>query len=139
MSTLARAQRKSFASRLPISGLLAGDLDYHIVRASMVILFFFFGYQKWWAYEADRLDPFISNGPLIWWALSRVRPSRRQLVPRRRRMDLWCFDIRGLLEQAARHSGRPWIDRYLHRNSHDHSVYAGRLGRCCRRLSGDDG
>jgi len=67
MSTLARAQRKSFASRLPISGLLAGDLDYHIVRASMVILFFFFGYQKWWAYEADRLDPFISNGPLIWW------------------------------------------------------------------------
>ena len=67
MSTLARAPRKSFASRLPISGLLAGNLDYHIVRASMVILFFFFGYQKWWAYEADRLDPFISNGPLIWW------------------------------------------------------------------------
>ncbi|MCS3899981.1 putative membrane protein YkgB [Bradyrhizobium japonicum USDA 38] len=67
MSTLASAQRKSLASRLPISRLLAGDLDYHIVRASMVILFFFFGYQKWWAYEADRLDPFISNGPLIWW------------------------------------------------------------------------
>ncbi|MBR1028527.1 DUF417 family protein [Bradyrhizobium liaoningense] len=67
MSTLASARRKSFASRLPISRLLAGDLDYHIVRASMVILFFFFGYQKWWAYEADRLDPFISNGPLIWW------------------------------------------------------------------------
>ena len=67
MSTLASAPRKSFASRLPISGLLAGDLDYHIVRASMVILFFFFGYQKWWPYEADRLDPFISNGPLIWW------------------------------------------------------------------------
>jgi hypothetical protein len=21
----------------------------------MVIMFFFFGYQKWWAYEADRL------------------------------------------------------------------------------------
>ena len=28
---------------------------------------FFFGYQKWWAYEADRLVPFISNGPLIAW------------------------------------------------------------------------
>jgi uncharacterized membrane protein YkgB len=49
------------------SGLLAEDLDYQIVRASMVILFFFFGYQKWWPYEADRLVPFISNGPLIWW------------------------------------------------------------------------
>jgi uncharacterized membrane protein YkgB len=46
---------------------LESDLDYHIVRTSMVIIFFFFGYQKWWAYEADRLVPFISNGPLIWW------------------------------------------------------------------------
>lgn len=49
------------------SGLLAEDLDYHLVRASMVIMFFFFGYQKWWAYEAERLVPFINNGPLIWW------------------------------------------------------------------------
>jgi hypothetical protein len=37
------------------SGLLKGDLDYHVIRAAMVIVFFFFGYQKWWAYEAQRL------------------------------------------------------------------------------------
>jgi len=49
------------------SGLLKEDLDYHLIRASMVIIFLFFGYQKWWAYEADRLVPFISNGPLIFW------------------------------------------------------------------------
>jgi uncharacterized membrane protein YkgB len=49
------------------SGLLKEDLDYHLIRASMVIIFLFFGYQKWWAYEADRLIPFISNGPLIFW------------------------------------------------------------------------
>jgi uncharacterized membrane protein YkgB len=48
-------------------GLLTEDLDYHFVRAAMVIMFFFFGYQKWWPYEAERLVPFISNGPLIWW------------------------------------------------------------------------
>jgi uncharacterized membrane protein YkgB len=48
-------------------GLLQSDIDYHIVRASMVILFFFFGYQKCWAYEAQRLIPYISNGPLIFW------------------------------------------------------------------------
>lgn len=47
--------------------LLTDDFDYHLVRASMVIMFFFFGYQKWWPYEAERLVPFISNGPLIWW------------------------------------------------------------------------
>src|ERR1700743_2729366 len=49
------------------SRVLESDLDYHLVRASIVIMFFFFGYQKWWAYEAERLVPYISNGPLIWW------------------------------------------------------------------------
>src|SRR6201981_3543665 len=45
--------------------ILTEDLDYHLLRASMVIIFFFFGYQKWWAYEAERLIPYISNGPMI--------------------------------------------------------------------------
>jgi uncharacterized membrane protein YkgB len=48
-------------------GILTEDLDYRLIRASMVIIFFFFGYQKWWAYEAQRLIPYISNGPLIFW------------------------------------------------------------------------
>jgi uncharacterized membrane protein YkgB len=48
-------------------GLLTRDLDYHVVRASMVIIYFFFGYQKWFPYEAQGLIPFISNGPLIAW------------------------------------------------------------------------
>ena len=48
-------------------GLLTKDLDYHVVRASMVIIYFFFGYQKWFPYEAQTLIPFISNGPLISW------------------------------------------------------------------------
>jgi uncharacterized membrane protein YkgB len=48
-------------------GLLREDAEYHLLRAAMVIIFFFFGYQKWFAYEVDRLIPFISNGPLIFW------------------------------------------------------------------------
>jgi uncharacterized membrane protein YkgB len=48
-------------------GLLRHDADYHLLRAAMVIIFFFFGYQKWFAYEVQRLMPFISNGPLISW------------------------------------------------------------------------
>jgi uncharacterized membrane protein YkgB len=46
---------------------LKGDLDYHLVRASMVLIFLLFGYQKWWEYEAQTLVPFISNGPLTRW------------------------------------------------------------------------
>jgi uncharacterized membrane protein YkgB len=44
-----------------------GDLDYHLVRASMVIIYFFFGYQKWFDYEAQGLIPFFTHGPLISW------------------------------------------------------------------------
>jgi uncharacterized membrane protein YkgB len=33
----------------------------------MVLIFLASGYQKWFAYEAQVLIPFISNGPLIFW------------------------------------------------------------------------
>ena len=48
-------------------GLLSKDLDYHLIRAAMVLIFLMFGYQKWFEYEAQVLIPFISNGPLISW------------------------------------------------------------------------
>ena len=53
-----------FLARSP---LLKGDLDLHLVRGSMVLIFLLFGYQKWWEYEAQTLVPFISNGPLTFW------------------------------------------------------------------------
>src|SRR6201996_7348082 len=49
------------------TGLLKKDLDYNLLRASMVIIFLLFGYQKWFAYEAKVLIPFISHDPLISW------------------------------------------------------------------------
>jgi uncharacterized membrane protein YkgB len=49
------------------SSLVKGDLDYHLLRASMVIIFALFGYQKWFVYEAEVLVSYITNGPLIWW------------------------------------------------------------------------
>jgi uncharacterized membrane protein YkgB len=57
----------SLARVLVRLGILTEDLDYHLIRASMVIIFLFFGYQKWFQYEADVLIPYISNGPLIFW------------------------------------------------------------------------
>ena len=49
------------------SDIFKSDLDYHLIRASMVIIFLFFGYQKWFQYEAQALIPYISHGPLIFW------------------------------------------------------------------------
>jgi uncharacterized membrane protein YkgB len=60
----------SLINILAKSGLVAEDLDYHVVRASMVLIFLLFGYQKWFAYEAQALIPYISNGPLIAWLLA---------------------------------------------------------------------
>ena len=48
-------------------GLLRKDLDYYVLMTAMVIVFWFFGYQKWFAYEAQVLIPFIAHGPLIFW------------------------------------------------------------------------
>ena len=47
MTTLAKTTQNPLVRALHSSGLLAEDLDYHVVRASMVIMFLFFGYQKW--------------------------------------------------------------------------------------------
>src|SRR5215470_6536046 len=58
---------KYLTTALSKSGLLTEDLDYHLIRASMVIVFLLFGYQKWFEYEAQVLIPYISNGPLISW------------------------------------------------------------------------
>jgi uncharacterized membrane protein YkgB len=48
-------------------GILKDDLDYHLIRAAMVVIFLFFGYQKWFQYEAQALIPYISHGLLIFW------------------------------------------------------------------------
>jgi uncharacterized membrane protein YkgB len=57
----------SLVQKLANSRLFKSDFDYHLVRASMVLIFVLFGYQKWFEYEAETLIPFISNGPLIFW------------------------------------------------------------------------
>ena len=49
------------------TGFLQSGIDYHLLRATMVLIFLAFGYQKWFAYEAQMLIPYISNGPLIFW------------------------------------------------------------------------
>ena len=49
MNSLVRALAKS--------GLLRDGLDHHLVRASMVLIFVLFGYQKWFEYEAQTLTP----------------------------------------------------------------------------------
>src|SRR5246500_6077544 len=62
-----RAIMKLITNLLIKLGILKDDYDYHLMRASMVLILIFFGYQKWFPYEAQALIPYISHGPLIFW------------------------------------------------------------------------
>jgi Protein of unknown function, DUF417 len=79
------------------SGLLTKDLDYHLIRASMVLIFLAFGYQKWWAYEAQVLIPYISNGPLIFWmypVFGFIAPCLPSRAPRPPYGAFWLHEIK---------------------------------------------
>lgn len=57
------------ASMLTRLGLLRDDLDYHLLRIAMVIIFAWFGYDKWFEAEIRGLLPIITNGPLTSWTI----------------------------------------------------------------------
>jgi uncharacterized membrane protein YkgB len=59
----------TIAQLLGRSGLLKPDLDYNLLRASMVIIFAWFGYDKWFDAEIRGLLPIITHGPLISWTI----------------------------------------------------------------------
>ena len=48
-------------------GIPKKDLDYHLLRGVMVVIYLLFGYQKWFEYEAQALIPYFTHGPLIFW------------------------------------------------------------------------
>ncbi len=50
-------------------GLLRRDLDYHLLRTAMVIIFAWFGWNKWHLEEIQQLVPLITHGPLIFWTI----------------------------------------------------------------------
>jgi len=59
----------ALAKLLGRTGLLHHDLDYHLLRGAMVIIFAWFGYDKWFESEITALVPLISHGPLIFWTI----------------------------------------------------------------------
>ena len=69
-------------------GILKENLDYHLIRAAMVIIFLFFGYQKWFEYEAQVLISCISNGPLM----AAAPKARSRGAARLLRKPRWMID-----------------------------------------------
>jgi uncharacterized membrane protein YkgB len=64
-----KKQMNAIAQLLGRSGLLKPDLDYNLLRAAMVIIFAWFGYDKWFESEIRGLLPIITHGPFISWTI----------------------------------------------------------------------
>ena len=45
------------------------DLDYHLIRVSMIFIFALFGWSKWHVFEAETIRPLIAHSPLVFWLL----------------------------------------------------------------------
>jgi uncharacterized membrane protein YkgB len=56
-------------------GLFREGLDQSLLRASMVLIFYIFGYAKWHAYDVPLLMPLISAGPLTSWLIPAFGPQ----------------------------------------------------------------
>ena len=59
----------AIAQLLSRMGLLKHDLDYHLLRAAMVVIFAWFGYDKWFETEIRGLLPLITHGPFTFWTI----------------------------------------------------------------------
>src|SRR5215813_15000274 len=119
-------------------GILKDDLDYHAVRAAMVIAFLFFGYQKWFTYEAQALIPYISHGPLIFWMYSVFGITGATWFLG---VAEWTFGLLLLLGFWNKQFGdfrRPRFMFLLHRDIYDSSLFPQRLGAFYRWFSSND-
>ena len=54
---------RTLAKALARFNLHNEDLEYNVLRGSMVLIFAFFGYTKWHQYGAQKMVPFISHSP----------------------------------------------------------------------------
>jgi uncharacterized membrane protein YkgB len=102
------------------SDVFRKDLDYHLVRASMVFIFAIFGYQKWFPFEAETIEPLIAHSPLVFWLNPGFRRSRRELVFRNHRVHVRFAAFSRILEQATRHTWRRGFTVHLRFNYHNH-------------------
>lgn len=51
------------------SGLLTRDFDYHLLRATMVVVFAWFGYDKWFPSIIESILPILTHGPFTIWMI----------------------------------------------------------------------
>jgi uncharacterized membrane protein YkgB len=49
--------------------LIKSDLDYHLIRATMIFIFAIFGWSKFHEFEAESIKPLLEHNPFVFWLL----------------------------------------------------------------------
>jgi hypothetical protein len=112
-------------------GILKEDLDYHLIRAAMVIIFFFLDIEMV-RVRGERLIPAISAmAPHLWlYPALGMRGATWFWAPRE-----WTFGtllFMGFWNKSWASRGAR-LQRHLH-HGHDHPIHARWLGRGCGRF-----
>ena len=128
-STTMTVSRSAFAIK---------DLDYHFIRASMVILFLFFGYAKWFKYDVPGLEPFITHGPLIFWLYPLLGPQGATWFLGVTEWTICSLLFLGFWDKRLGVLGAAGATVTFIGNRHHHSVLPQRLGAVGGRVSGND-
>ena len=119
---------RTLAKALARFNLHNEDLEYNVLRASMVLIFAFFGYTKWHQYGAQEMVPFISHSPFIFWLYPAFGRAWGRPIPGRVRVDNLNAPLCGILGQAVRCSRVARFDDHIRDHRYDHSLHAERLG-----------
>jgi uncharacterized membrane protein YphA (DoxX/SURF4 family) len=131
-----RQPMKRFINRAVKMRLFHGDIDLYLLRASMVIMYFFFGYQKWFGYEVQGLIPSFTHGPLIFgtYPVFSMKASTYFLG-----ISEWLFGallLAGYWNRTVGILGALGSVVTFICPRDDHSVHAGRMGPISRRFPG---
>jgi hypothetical protein len=118
-------------------GILKKDLDYHLLRALMVMIFLFFGYQKWFERGAG-FDYLYQSWPPHLLVVPRLRHAWSNLLSWRRGMAIRSTVARWILEQEGGDSRRPRPMFLYARDLDNHSFHTWRLGRLSWRVPCND-
>jgi hypothetical protein len=121
--------------RLSSTPPFSGDLDYYLVRASMVFTFIIFGYQKWFSFEAHQIAPFTSHSPLAFWLIPAFGVRGASFFLGTTEWTFGTLIFLGFWSPRLGALGALGSIRYLSRYCHHYTVVSQRVGGGGRWLS----
>jgi len=121
------------------SGLLERDLECHLLRAAMVIIFAWFGYDKWFEDEIRGLLRVTTHGPLIFWTIPVLGIRDTSLLLRASEWTFGTLLFLGFWNKRLGILGALGFHLHFRRYPHGLAVRSPRVGCGRRRLSSDDG